>query len=246
LTYSPSNISKISTSEPDIRLAYSKLYNAYGPQGWWPVSAHRESDTAWVEIAVGAILVQHSAWRNVEQAIDQLIQADALSINALDVIEPSRLAELIRSAGSPRVKAKRLKAFARFVVEKYAGSISKLLAGAADRSVAIQRRGELLTIHGVGPETADAILLYAGGAPLFVVDAYARRVMARHGWGDASASYQEVQQFIERSMPRDVELYNENHALLVRVGKEHCKARQPECTGCPLEELLPAGGPITD
>jgi endonuclease-3 related protein len=228
-----------------IRLAYRQLHNAYGPQGWWPAATRAGVADAW-EIAVGAVLVQHTSWRNVVRAIGALEANGALSASAIDTIEPETLARLIRSAGPPSVKAKRLKAFARFLVESFDGSMDALLDGVSDRQIAIARRAQLLGVHGVGPETADAILLYAGGAPLFVVDAYKRRVMRRHGWGDAGAKYDDVAKFWQRRLPRDAATYAESHALLVRVGVEHCRSPRPKCEGCPLQPLLPSGGPLVD
>lgn len=170
------------------RDAYERLQQAYGPQGWWPAATRAGRAGPW-EVAVGAVLVQHTSWKQVVRAIASLEDADAMSVNAIHALEHAALAELVRSAGPRSVKAERLKALARHVVEAHGGSIEALLTGVEDRRVALRRREELLAVHGVGPETADAILLYAGGAPLFVVDAYKRRVMRRHGWGDADASY---------------------------------------------------------
>ncbi|QDV75909.1 endonuclease III domain-containing protein [Botrimarina mediterranea] len=226
-----------------IRLAYRLLHDAYGPQGWWPAATRSGVADAW-EIAVGAVLVQHTSWKNVVRAIANLESAGAMSFTAIDAIEPEALAQIIRSAGPPNVKAKRLKAFARFLVESHGGSMDALLDGVVDRKIALERRSQLLGVHGVGPETADAILLYAGGAPLFVVDAYKRRVMRRHGWGDSTAKYDEVAAFWRKRLPNDVKTYAETHALLVRVGIEHCHASRAKCEGCPLQALLPNSGPL--
>jgi endonuclease-3 related protein len=228
-----------------IRRAYRLLHDAYGPQEWWPAATRAGVADAW-EIAVGAVLVQHTSWKNVVRAIGNLEASGAMSVEAIDAIEPEALAILIRSAGPPSVKAKRLKAFARFLVESFGGSMDSLLDGVVDRKIALERRAKLLCVHGVGPETADAILLYAGGAPLFVVDAYKRRVMRRHGWGDSTAKYDDVAKFWRKRLPVDVETYAEMHALLIQVGIEHCRASRPKCEGCPLQPLLPKGGPITD
>lgn len=228
-----------------IRRAYRLLDDAYGPQEWWPAATHAGVAEAW-EIAVGAVLVQHTSWKNVVRAIANLEASGAMSAEAIDAIQPEALALLIRSAGPPSVKAKRLKALARFLVDSFSGSMDALLDGVVDREVALERRAQLLGVHGVGPETADAILLYAGGAPTFVVDAYKRRVMRRHGWGDAGAPYNEVAKFWRRRLPSNAAVYAETHALLVRVGVEHCRASRPRCEGCPLQSLLPRGGPLTD
>ncbi|MEQ8849146.1 endonuclease III domain-containing protein [Botrimarina sp.] len=227
-----------------IRKAYDRLLDAYGPQGWWPAARGGVAD-AW-EVVVGAVLVQHTSWKNVVRAIDRLIEADAMSVRAVDAADPARLADWIRPAGPPRVKAARLKNVARWLVESHNGDADAMLKGSHQRYVALARRRELLAVNGVGPETADAILLYAGGAPVFVVDAYKRRVMRRHGWGAADASYDEVQRWWRRRLPTDAVTYSEAHALLVRVGVDHCRGRGPLCEGCPLEPLLPRGGPISD
>ena len=219
------------------------LHDAYGPQEWWPAATRAGVADAW-EIAVGAVLVQHTSWKNVVRAIANLEATGVMSADAIDAIQPEALAQIIRSAGPPSVKAKRLKAFARFLVESYGGSMDALLEGVVDHKVALARRTQLLGVHGVGPETADAILLYAGGAPLFVVDAYKRRVMRRHGWGDSTAKYDEVAAFWRKRLPSDVETYAETHALLIQVGIEHCHASRAKCNGCPLQALLPKSGPF--
>ncbi len=228
------------------REAYDRLLESFGPQGWWPSALHEGRAEAW-EILVGAVLVQHTSWRHVVTAIRQLDAARMLSVEAIHACEPERLADLIRPAGPQRVKAQRLQSLTSFLINAYEGSVERLLEGVSDRRVALRRREELLGVKGIGPETADAILLYAGGAPVFVVDAYKRRVMRRHGWGDADAPYDdEVAEFWRRRLPRDARVYDETHALLVNVGVEHCHARRPKCDGCPLQAMLPRGGPIVD
>lgn len=228
-----------------IREAHARLLDAYGPQGWWPAATHAGAAEPW-EIVVGAVLVQHTSWKQVVTAIGVLEAHNAMSVEAIHALEDDKLAGLIRSAGPPRVKAKRLKSVAAFLFEEFGGSVAALLEGVADRRVALQRREQLLTVHGIGPETADAILLYAGGAPVFVVDAYKRRVMARHGWGEPAAAYDDVARFWKRRLPTDPGVYQEAHALLVRVGVEHCRKPNPRCEGCPLQPMLPAGGPLGD
>lgn len=226
------------------RKTYDRLLQAYGPQGWWPAINGGIAD-AW-EVIVGAVLVQHTSWKNVVRAIDALVEADQMSVAAVDALSVDELAVLVRPAGPPRVKAQRLKNVARWLITEHGGSVEAMLAGVEDRTTALERREDLLAVNGVGPETADAILLYAGGAPTFVVDAYKRRVMRRHGWGAPDAPYAQLQRWWERRLPRDPAVYNEAHALLVRVGVEHCKAPTPRCEGCPLECLLPRGGPIIE
>lgn len=228
-----------------IREAYDRLLDAYGPQGWWPAATRDGVAEPW-EIVVGAVLVQHTSWNQVVTAIGVLEANDAMSVGAIHALEETQLAELIRSAGPPRVKAKRLKSVTAFLVEAFGGSVEALLEGVADRRVALQRREQLLAVHGIGPETADAILLYAGGAPVFVVDAYKRRVMARHGWGEPAAAYDDVSRFWKRRLPSDPGVYHEAHALLVRVGVEHCRKPNPRCEGCPLQPMLPTDGPFAD
>lgn len=220
-----------------MQAVYRKLFDAYGPQGWWPARTR-------LEVIVGAVLVQHTSWKNVETAIRKLRKAKALSIDALAALDEHRLAELLTPAGPPRVKARRLKSLVAFVQQEAGGSLRRLFAGVPDDDAALELRQRLLAVHGVGPETADAILLYAGEAPLFVVDDYARRVLGRHGLYDPKASYADVQRFFESRLERDTQLFNEYHALLVRVGVEHCKKPTPRCEGCPLRSMLPRGGPL--
>jgi endonuclease-3 related protein len=200
---------------------YDRLHRRYGPQRWWPARSR-------FEVVVGAILTQNAAWRNAERAIARLRAADALTLPAVLALSPVRLAALLRPSGTFRVKARRLRAFARHVAGRHAGRLGRLLALPLP-----VLRGELRGIPGIGPETADAIALYAAGRPVFVVDAYARRILARHRLAPPDASYEEVQAFLMGHLPHDPALFNEFHALLVRVGKDHCRTR-PRCTGCPL------------
>jgi endonuclease-3 related protein len=210
---------------------YDRLLAAYGPQHWWPGRTP-------FEVLVGAVLVQNTAWQNVTKAIENLHQRDLLEPAALYAVPVEELEELIRPAGYFRVKARRLRNLLALVVERYGGSLKKMF-----RRDAAALREELLAINGIGPETADSILLYAGGLPVFVVDAYTYRVFARHGWIGFEAGYHEMQEHFESGLPRDAALFNEYHALLVRVGKEHCR-KAPRCQGCPLAPLLPRGGPL--
>lgn len=213
-----------------LREAYEKLLSAFGPQHWWPGESP-------FEVLVGAVLVQNTAWRNVERAIDNLRDAGLMEPHKLYALPESELAELIRPAGYYQVKARRLRNLLRFVVEQYDGSLDAMF------SVGVSTlREELLGVNGIGPETADAILLYAGGLPTFVVDAYTHRVLARHGWIGYEADYHEIKDHFEASLPQDAALYNEYHALLVRVGKDFCRKTGPKCEACPLAEFLPASG----
>jgi endonuclease III related protein len=209
---------------------FDRLQAAFGPQHWWP------GDSPF-EVMVGAVLVQNTAWRNVEQAFDNLREANLMEPHALYALSVDELAELIRPAGYYRVKARRLRNLLRLMVEVYGGSLDAMFS--ADLATL---REQLLGVHGIGPETADAILLYAGGLATFVVDTYANRVLARHGWIGYDASYDEIKDAFESSLPADAALYNDYHALLVRVGKDYCKRSAPKCDGCPLAEMLPEFG----
>ncbi len=200
---------------------YRVLAGRFGPQGWWPGRTP-------FEIAVGAILTQHTAWTNAATAIAALRRARLLSPRRLARVAESDLATIIRAAGTYRLKARRLKAFTRWLLHRHRGRF----AGLRRAPLEVLRR-DLLEISGLGPETADAILLYAAHRPVFVADAYARRVLARHGLVPADASYDESRRFLEAHLPSDPALFNEFHALLVELGKRHCRA-VPECAACPL------------
>jgi endonuclease-3 related protein len=210
--------------------AYERMLAAFGPQRWWP------GDSPF-EIIVGAVLVQNTAWRNVERAIDNLREAGVMEPHALYELSPEELAELVRPAGYYQLKAKRLRNLLRFIVEEYDGSLDAMF-----RTSLPTLRERLLAVHGIGPETADAILLYAGGLPTFVVDTYTHRILARHGWIDSGADYHQIKDLFESELPADAALYNEYHALLVRVGKDYCKRSVAHCESCPLAELLPESG----
>lgn len=177
---------------------------------------------------MGAILTQNAAWRNAERAIGRLRAAGALTLPAVLALPPARLASLLRPSGTFRVKARRLRGFARHVARRHGGRLGRLLALPLPAL-----RTELGGIPGIGPETADAIALYAAGRPIFVVDAYTRRILARHRLTPRDADYADVQALLMSHLPHDPGLFNEFHALLVRVGKEHCRTR-PRCEGCPL------------
>jgi endonuclease-3 related protein len=200
---------------------YDRLHRRYGPQRWWPARAR-------FEIVVGAILTQNAAWRNAERAIARLRAAGALDVQTVLRLPSARLAALLRPSGTFRVKARRLRAFASHVTRRHGGRLARLLALPLPAL-----RDELREIPGVGPETADAIALYAAGRPIFVVDAYTRRILARHRLVAPDADYAAVQALLMTHLPHDPALFNEFHALLVRVGKEHCRTR-PRCEGCPL------------
>jgi endonuclease-3 related protein len=210
---------------------YQLLLDRLGPQKWWPGQSP-------FEVMVGAVLVQNTAWKNVERAMANLRDAGALEPRAIQAMSQAELEELIRPAGYFRVKAKRLRNLVDYVVERYQGSLEAM------REVdAAQLREELLAVHGVGPETADSILLYALDKPVMVVDAYTHRIWARHGWIDYDTDYHLLQEEAARGLPDDPAVMNEMHALLVNVGKNWCK-RLPKCDECPLQELLPPGGVV--
>ena len=203
---------------------YQLMYDRYGPQHWWPGDGT-------FEIIVGAILTQNTNWTNVEKAIANLSAAGCLCPEKLYEMDQQELAALIRPAGYFNVKAKRLKNFIDWLFKEHGGSIEGL-----EGYNVYSLREELLAINGIGPETADSICLYAFGKPVFVVDTYTCRILGRHGLIDSESGYEGVQEFFQSSLPDDVELFNEYHALLVRVGKDHCKPKA-KCQGCPLESL---------
>ncbi len=208
-----------------VRAAFRRMFEAFGPQHWWP------GDTPF-EVAVGAILTQNTSWRNVEKAINSLKKAGVLSVSGILSLDDEKLAELIRPAGFFRLKSRRLKAFVEWL-DRMGG-----LDALRERPIQ-QLRDELLSIKGIGPETADSIILYALEKPIFVVDNYTRRILARHGLTDNSllSDYDVLRTAIERCFEPDTELFKELHALLVKVGKEFCKKNSPACGSCPLNGL---------
>jgi endonuclease-3 related protein len=216
-------------SPPPLHAYYDALFAAHGPQHWWP------GRTAF-EVIVGAILTQNTSWTNVELAIRNLRREELLTPRAMASVSLARLALLVRSSGYFRQKAKKLKCFVHFLRSEYGGSLTRMF-----RTPTAALREKLLAVHGIGPETADSILLYAGKHPVFVVDAYTRRMLERHGLAAPAQSYEEIRRLFERNLAGDVALYNEFHALIVRTGKEYCRTRNPRCDECPLHSFLPAG-----
>ena len=216
---------------PPIRDIYDRLFSAWGPRRWWPAQSP-------LEMMVGAILTQNTAWTNVEKAIRRLRDARALRLDRLHDAPLSVLAEWIRPAGYFNVKALRLRALTSLIMDQYGGHLSRMLEESPEKL-----RQILLDVHGVGPETADSIVLYAAGHPVFVVDAYTRRFLFRHGWLWGDETYDDVAALFTRVLPADPKLYNEFHALVVELGKNHCRAK-PNCASCPLRSLLPLGGPV--
>ena len=203
---------------------YRRLYHAFGPQRWWP------GETPF-EIAVGAILTQNTNWGNVEKAIENLKRDEVLNVESINNMKTERLASLIKPAGYFNVKAKRLKAFISFLRNEYHGSLKRM-----KKEEMQTLRVRLLQVHGVGPETADSILLYALEKPVFVIDAYTKRILSRHILMEYDKSYEEFQKIFHSFLKRDVKLFNEYHALFVRLGKTYCR-KKPICKGCPLEGI---------
>lgn len=203
---------------------YQKLHSHFGLQHWWP------ADTPF-EVMVGAILTQNTNWFNVEKAINNLKKYRLLKPFKLHKVSQRRLAALIKPTGYFNIKAKRLKAFLNFLFKFYQGDIKKT------RSINTQcLRRQLLSVNGIGPETADSILLYALGRPVFVVDAYTKRILLRHQLiKKEDASYSQIQDLFMQNLKPNIKLFNEYHALLVRLGKEICLKNKPKCDICPLK-----------
>jgi len=203
---------------------YQLLFGRFGPQHWWP------GDTQF-EVITGAVLTQNTNWTNVEKAITNLKSADLLSPEKLYHIDISQLAELIRPAGYYNIKAKRLKNLINWLFDNYDGKLSNLESINTE-----QLRAELLSVKGIGRETADSILLYALDRPVFVVDAYTARIAFRHELIEPDADYEQLRDLFQSNLPQDTKLFNEYHALLVRLGKEFCRPKA-RCHGCPLAPL---------
>jgi endonuclease III related protein len=247
-----------------IQAYYRALFQAWGPQHWWPAQSP-------FEVIVGAYLTQNTAWTNVEKALSNLRAARLLSVRGIRRASLAEIERLIRPAGYFRQKAKRLKLFVAFLDERYQGSLAKLFARSTE-----QPREELLSLHGIGPETADSILLYAGNHPVFVVDAYTRRILARHEILPETTDYEEIRELFEKALiPSEeavtgsggtwhqplaagfsgaghppsamstakrtarAQVYNEMHGLIVGVGKNYCRKSKARCDECPLQKFLP-------
>ena len=210
---------------------YARLSRHFGPTRWWP------GDTPF-EIAVGAILTQNTAWTNVERAIENLKGARLLTPRALLECAPATLEIAIRPSGYFRQKAERLRIFSQYLVEHYGGSMRRMAKQPLD-----SLRLELLALKGIGPETADDILLYACEKPVFVVDAYTRRILHRHGLAGGREGYEALRAFMETHLPLEVPLFMEYHGLVVYAGKAFCR-KTPCCQGCPLEPVLKPGQPV--
>lgn len=206
-----------------IKLFFEKLYKYYGPQHWWP------GDSS-LECIIGAILTQNTSWSNVDKAICRLKKENLLSIESINNLTTRELAELIKPSGYYNQKAIKIKFFIEFLNENYTGNLNKLFEEDLHTL-----RNKLLSIKGIGPETADSIILYAANKPIFVVDTYTHRILYRHNLITEETDYQEMQDIFMDSLHDDAEIFNEYHALIVKVGKEHCRKKNPICNGCPLE-----------
>ena len=215
--------------EPRLRQLHDLLLAAFGPQHWWPGQTP-------FEVLVGAVLTQNTNWGNVERAIANLKARDLLGLPALRGLEPAELAQLIRPAGYYNLKAARLRNLLDLLYDNHGEAWEDVFAQPLEAA-----RACLLAAKGVGPETADSILLYAGGLPSFVIDAYTFRVLTRHGLGQG-LDYHGLRDLFMASLPDQAPLYNEFHALLVRLGKDYCRKSQPRCEACPAREW--AGGAV--
>lgn len=207
----------------NIRSIYSKLYSAFGRQYWWPAESS-------FEVMIGAILTQNTSWFNVEKAILNLKQNNVLSPAGLAKMPVKRLASLIRPAGYYNIKAERIKYYLKFFLKSYGLDPRKMA-----KEKAFDLREKLLGVKGIGEETADSILLYALNKPVFVIDAYTRRIFLRHKIIKEGDTYEEIQNLFMKNLKKDVKLFNEYHALLVRLGKEFCLKHKPRCQICPLK-----------
>jgi len=201
---------------------YRRLLAHFGPQHWWP------GETPF-EVMVGAVLTQNTNWQNVEKAIANLKEAGLLSLPAMAALSQEELAEYIRPAGYYNIKAGRLRNLFAMIAEKWDNDVDYLL-----QQPASVLREQLLSVKGIGPETADSMVLYAAGKPVFVVDAYTHRILARHELITEEDDYFQIQELFMDNLPEDAALFNEYHALLVQAGKQFCKKSKPQCGGCPL------------
>jgi endonuclease-3 related protein len=206
--------------------AYERLNNHFGPLHWWPAENP-------FEVVVGAVLTQNTNWKNVEKAIDSLKRAGVFSFDGLQSLTEEELAGHIRSSGYYNLKARRLKNLLEMIIRDFGGDLERLFA---ENTVTARRA--LLEVKGIGPETADSILLYGGGHPVFVVDAYTHRILSRHNLIAEECDYQLIQDLFMDNLNNDAEMFNQYHALLVITAKHFCKKRNPLCSRCPLEPML--------
>ncbi len=217
-------MSEISSKGKKLLEIYEVLYGTFGPRHWWP------GDSPF-EVIVGAILTQNTAWVNVSRAISQLKGKNLMTPQAIYKLDEHLLTDLIRPAGYYNLKASRLRNFMGFLFKQYSGDLEKMFSEKMDIL-----REKLLAVKGIGRETADSILLYAGGFPSFVVDAYTKRILSRHLMVSEDADYEEIRSLFMDNLPNDTRLFNEYHALLVHLGKTFCK-KNPRCEECPIKGL---------
>jgi endonuclease III related protein len=210
----------------DLKGCFESLFDRFGPQGWWPGNTR-------FEVVVGAILTQNTSWTNVEKAIRNLKAARLLTPEKMHAVDCKTLSGLIRPAGYFNIKAARLKNFTSFLFRDCSGSLDRLFM----KDPATLRK-TLLDVNGIGPETADSIMLYAGGKPEFVVDAYTKRIFSRHGLVSVDAGYDTVKAVFTENLPADTALFNEYHALIVKTAKDYCRTKKPLCGECPLKGYL--------
>ena len=203
---------------------YNKLYNFFGKQYWWPAKTK-------LEVIIGAMLTKNTSWSNVEKAIVNLRENNFLSFEKLSHAKTNRIAKLIKPAGYFNIKARRLKNLLEFMERDYKGSIKKMR-----QKDTYKLREELLGVNGVGPETADSILLYALDKSIFVVDAYTKRVFSRLKILPQDVSYETAQKLFMDNLSKDRHLFNEYHALIVKLGKDYCKKNKPRCQECPIRD----------
>ncbi len=208
---------------------YRRLYEEYGPQHWWPAESQ-------LEVVLGAILTQSAAWGNVEKALARLKASDCWSVESLRDVEEGLLAEIIRPSGYFNSKARKLKAFISHLWERHDGDLAGMLS-----QDGTELRAELLSIYGIGDETADDIVLYAGEHPFFVIDSYTKRILGRLGITPNTTTYAGYQQLFHQELPLDAALYNEYHALLDRHAKEACRKTSPACESCCLQDMCATG-----
>ena len=211
-----------------LQRVYDTLLQAFGPRGWWP------GETPF-EVIIGAVLTQNTSWQNVEKAIHRLKAKNVLKPAVLYRMKDEELAELIRPSGYYHIKTRRIKNILGFLQKEYRGNLNRMF-----QEETLILREKLLAIDGIGPETADSILLYAGEKPTFVVDAYTRRIFSRHGWVSTRDSYEDIKNLFMENLDLDVQMFNEYHALLVYLGKELCK-KEPRCNECPLDVFFVRG-----
>ncbi len=209
--------------EEKIISIYKGMLHHFGPPGWWP------AETSF-EVIIGAILTQNTNWSNVEKAIKNLKENNCLNPHTLLMMDERLLSQIIKPSGFYKIKASRIKEFINYLFKRHDGDISGMFT-----MDPYSLRKELLSIRGIGPETADSILLYAGGMPFFVVDSYTKRILSRHGAVEMNASYDRIQSFFHENLPRDSKLFNEFHALFVATGKYYCR-KNPNCDPCPLNK----------